>query len=105
MPPLCSTRPPALVSPPELSEWVRGPGGGYLGHRLRPSLRRAVSRGGGAGALRGCPSPEAATSPGAARVWVGYRLAAPLKGPRLRPRPAFGPAPGRPAVRSGRPEA
>lgn len=73
MPPLCSTRPPAPVSPPGLSEGVRGPGGcGYLGHRLRPSLRKAVARGrgGGAGALWGGPSPETAKSPGAARVWV-----------------------------------
>lgn len=28
MSPLCSTCPPALVSPPGLSEWVRGPGSG-----------------------------------------------------------------------------
>lgn len=99
-PHLSSARPPVPLSPPRLSAWARLPGspspsiaaeGDPEGRRSRSAAGLPESRGVG---KAGC-CPRLGRS----------RPAAPLKGPRLRPRssrPAFGPAPGRPAVRSGR---
>lgn len=91
MPPLRSIRSPACLGLPSRAERVDPGGSGYLVHRLRPSLRRAVWRGGGAGALRGC---------GAARVPRRRRrvqaLPASRSGPgwpRLLKAPASAPAP------------
>lgn len=74
--------PACPVSPPGLER--AGPGGGYLGHRLRPSLRSAVAGGGGAGALRVPSLAAAARSPAALETGAPGRQRL-LKVPALAP--------------------